>query len=663
MPAGRRALKQAAPEPLPVPPPYKPVPMTADIGMTGIVAYDNTTGVALVNPRNHTISPILLNGWDPTIDPETNSPIGGQLGSEDGERLDVAMTSDGSLALIGNFFDSKIFFVDLSSGTPVVSGMAKIDFFAEDIAIDPTNEWALVSDGGFQPRIAVLHIPTRTWVPAGVDPVTLKPFSYSLPAAVIDDEEVPFYPGYPRYANTVDIAADGRTVIVGDYFALDISVLLFDPATGSLSFQQSVQLLKYGTDWTAPFFFGYRPVNVAISPDGRTVFSALPYRSSPYLYGQDPDPAAFYEGCNIAVLEIDQPGHVVRHPDVIMPFEATGGQCIVFSPDGKKAFYETFNGEKYHDFTGNWFRGQEIQVISVTGVGQAHYSRTITTPSWRGTSQLFGVDTMAITPDGNFLYVTNPTLTGASPIIDVIDIRAMRHVKQIGTPTDYPDPRGPQYPNINWVLPVGIAFPAARPNKPPVAVIAVDKPELILDLNEAATFDGSGSHDPEKSPLTYAWSLISFPAGASPTLSPSDQTAVLTPDPNIEGTYQVGLVVNDGSLDSKMAAAFVVARFSPVYSPAGAPLQRLESDFIFYKEYVNRLAWTANPENMGIIAAVKVYRKAKGADDASYALLASLAPTATGYDDKGLAMDQLFTYRITSVSSRGKESDPVVVGN
>ncbi len=661
---GANRLQKAEPEPMPIPPPYEPTPMRADVGWTGIVAYSNTTGIALIDPRRKTISPILLNGWDPTIDPETNSPIGGQLGSEGGGRFDVAITSDGSLALISNFGDSKIFFVDLSSGAPVVSGMAKIDFFAEDIAIDPTNEWALVSDGYIEPgRIAVIHIPTRTWVPAGVDPVTHKPFSYSLPDPVIDDEDAPFYLGYHRYATSVDIAADGRTVIVGDYFSMAIHILLFDPATGALSVQQSLTLWKYGTDENAPFIFGYRPVNVAISPDGRTVFSAVPYRSSPYLYGQDPDPAAFYEGCNIAVLEIDQPGHVVRHPDVIMPFEASGGQSIVFSPDGKKAFYETFNGDKYHDFTGTWFRGQEIQVISVTGVGQAHYSRTIPTPSWRGTNALFGVDTMAITPDGNFLYVTNPVMAGASPIIDVIDIRSMRHVKQIGTPTNYPDPRGPNYPDIYWVLPAGIAFPAARANKPPVAVIEIDKPELILDIKEVATFDGSGSHDPEKSPLAFKWSLISVPVGTSPIFAPSGQTAVLTPVPDIEGTYQVGLVVNDGSLDSAMATASVKAMFYPVYSPAGALLQRLESNFIFYKEYVNRLAWTANPENKGIIAAVKVYRKAKGADDSSYTLLASLAPTATGYDDKGLAADQLFTYRITSVSSRGKESDPVVVGN
>jgi hypothetical protein len=667
------ALKTAAVDPPPTPPPYNPVPMTADIGMTGLVVYANTNGVALINPRNHSISPVLLNEFNWDIDPETTLPFGGQLGTEGGGRFDLAMTSDGRQALISNFGDSKVFFVDLSSGTPVVSGMAEIDFFAEDISIDPTNEWALVADGGFRPCLAVLHIPTRSWVPAGVDPVTHEPISYRLPGVAIDDEEDPDYPGYSRYANSVDIAPDGRTVIVADALEGAVHVLLFDPATGALSVQQTIKLWKYGTDHTAVFPVVYYPFNSAISPDGKTVLLANPDRTAGT--GDVGDPTAIFEGCNIAVLRIDQPGHVVRMPDIILPWNVTGGQSIVFSPDGRKAFYETVNWEEYYNSTTGWPRAQEIQVISISGAGEGKHTGTIHTPSWRGNSQLFGVDTMAVTPDGNFLYVTNPTLSGASPIIDVIDIRSLRHVKQIGTPThypdptrNYPDPPDPPNPNIpaDWieqVIPVGIAFPPALPNKPPVAVIAVDNPELILDLNEAATFNGGGSYDPEKSPLTYDWSLISVPAGASPTLSPSGQTAVLTPDANIEGTYQVGLVVNDGSLDSKMATASVVAGFAPVLSPAGATLQRLESNFIFYKEYVNRLAWTANPENKGIIAAVKVFRKAKSADDSSYGLLVSLAPTATGYDDKGLAADQLFTYRITSVSSRGKESDPVVVGN
>ena len=97
--------------------------------------------------------------------------------------------------------------------------------------------------------------------------------------------------------------------------------------------------------------------------------------------------------------------------------------------------------------------------------------------------------------------------------------------------------------------------------------------------------------------------------------------------------------------------------------PANALLQRLENNFIFYKEYTNKLTWQANPENRTTLVNYKIYRKVKGTDDSAYALLVSLAPTTFIYEDKGLKNDQLFTYRITSLNSRGKESDPVIVGN
>jgi len=516
-----------------------------------------------------------------------------------------------------------------------------------------------VADGGFSPRLAVLHIPTRSWIPAGYDEVTGDPYSLSL----VMDEGDPADPDddIHAYANAVEIAPDGRTVIVADYFLGYLHVILLDPATGGLTYSESSeQLWKQGTNENSPLPFLYRPVNVAISPDGRTVMGVNCVRST---YPTDPDPDAFFEGCNIPVFTIDSPGHITRRSDVVLPNRINGGQSLVFSADGRRAYLHTIYWDdepENQDDLFWWY--SEVQVLAVSGPGQVSHIGSMRAPTIRGTSQLFGVDNLAITPDGGFLYATNPTLSYASPVIDVFNLRTLAHVKQIGTPTHYPDPA---YPGtyIEWVLPVGIAFPKTPPNRRPVAVVTVDKPEILVDAGQIATFDGSASYDPEEKPLTYAWSLVSAPAGASATLAPDGATAVLTPDPDLEGTYQVGLVVNDGVLDSKMATASVSARFAPVLPPAGAMLQRLENDFIFFKEYVNRLAWTANPENLSTITAIRIYRKQKGADDSSYALLASLPASATGYDDKALAREQLFTYRITSVNSRGAESDPVVVGN
>jgi DNA-binding beta-propeller fold protein YncE len=646
--------------------------MTFRPGTSGLVVYSNTAGVAMIDPAGHTVSPIALNEYDYTIDPETGYWRGGQLGSEGGSRFDLALTPDGRMALISNFGDNKVFFVDLASGAPVVVGMAQIDFFAEDIAIDPTGTWALVTDGGNARRIARLHIPTRQWLPAGTDSTHTppEPISYVMPSAEVEDENDPYYPGYFRSGSAVEIAADGRTVIVADYFHGMIHVLLLDPATGGLAVQQTEYLWKYGTDETAAFPVIYSPINVAISPDGRTVLVANASRST--SLPDDPDPDAIFEGASIAVFAIDRPGHVVRTPDVIMPYEVGGGQSIAFSPDGRRAFYETIYYDEQPDVPkaelDDWlWQFQEIQVLQVSGPGQVSRVGAVRTPTKRGTSQLFGVDTIAVAPGGAFLYVTNPTVSGASPVIDVIDLRTLTHVKQIGTPQNYPDPLHPDVftlvPFDGSVLPVGIAFPQRAANEPPVAVIRADKAELILDINEVATFDGGGSYDPEGAALNFAWRLVSAPAGAAATLTPMGSTARLVPDPNVEGVYVVGLAVNDGSLDSGTATASVRAKFYPVYAPAAAKLERLKSDFIFYKEYVNRLSWAANPDNKSVIASVRIYRKEKGAGDSSYALLATLAAGATQYDDKGLAAAQLYSYRVTSVNTAGRESPPVVLGN
>ncbi len=681
---GRRAISAVpgrgyvAAQPILPNPPYEPVDMTARIGTTGLVVYHNTNGVAMIDPVRHVISPMHLNEYDYTIDPETSLPIGAPIGSESGGRMDVAMTGDGRTALISNFYDQTVFFVDLSSGAPVVVGSASIDFAAEDIAIDPTDRWALVTDGN-NTKVAVLDIPARSWVPAGVDEKTGKPYSFK----VVTDEGDPENPNDNAYgyANAVAIAPDGRTVIVADYFGFipfetHLHVLLLDPATGGLTYSESTEpLWKQGADRNSPFPILYRPVNVAISPDGRTVIAVNASRST--SNPQDQDPNAIFEGCNLAVFTIDSPGHITRRNDVIFPYKIDGGQSLVFSADGRRAYLHTIHKDEIPQPSDPdlFYEYAEIQVLAVDGPGRVRRVGAMRSPTQRGTSQLFGVDILAITPDGKYLYATNPTTNGAKPVIDVYDLQNQRFLKRIGCPImypdplrDYPDPPDPPVPGVpgDWieeVLPAGIAFPAGRANRPPVAVISVDKDELFLDVPETALFDGSGSHDPENAPLTYRWTLVSSPSGAAATLAPDGAKAILTPDPNVPGTYQVGLVVNDGWVNSAMAVARVTARFYPVLPPAGATLQRLENGLIFYKEYVNRLAWSANPESHAALAAIRIYRKPKGAVDSAYALLASLPPSASGYDDRGLAVAQLFTYRIASVSTHGVESVPVEVGN
>ncbi|MFC1864261.1 choice-of-anchor Q domain-containing protein [Chloroflexota bacterium] len=61
--------------------------------------------------------------------------------------------------------------------------------------------------------------------------------------------------------------------------------------------------------------------------------------------------------------------------------------------------------------------------------------------------------------------------------------------------------------------------------------------------------DGSGSYDPDNDPITFIWTLTG-PAGDIPVST--DQTPIVT---LMAGSYEVTLVVNDGTVDSEVADA------------------------------------------------------------------------------------------------------------
>jgi hypothetical protein len=98
-----------------------------------------------------------------------------------------------------------------------------------------------------------------------------------------------------------------------------------------------------------------------------------------------------------------------------------------------------------------------------------------------------------------------------------------------------------------------------------------------------------------------------------------------------------------------------------VFPPANVGLERLVNDLIFFKEYINRLSWDSNPDNLSRILRYKIYRKATYESDATFALLAEVDGASTGYDDRGLRQGIAFTYRITSVDESGRESRPATV--
>lgn len=82
-----------------------------------------------------------------------------------------------------------------------------------------------------------------------------------------------------------------------------------------------------------------------------------------------------------------------------------------------------------------------------------------------------------------------------------------------------------------------------------VAPIADAGDNQSVVVGDMVFLDGNGSSDPDGDALTYSWSFTSVPSGSSAAF---DDNTSITPDfiPDTSGTYEVSLIVNDGTVDS-----------------------------------------------------------------------------------------------------------------
>ncbi|MHC1696615.1 MAG: YncE family protein [Geobacteraceae bacterium] len=377
-------------------------------------------------PSNSVGVVAFSNGWMGIIDTATQTVSGpflaGELGNSGGGLLDVVITPDYKTALISNFGDTEVFIVDISKlSAPVALGSVTLSFFAEDMALTPDGRFALVSDGGFSPRIAVIDVKNAVLVE-----------EYTSP----DLDPDPVNTSYDTYFNSIAVAADGKTVLAADYFTGKVHTLTINDA-GHLTFVGSIDVTNGGT---------LRPVNVTIAPNGKTALVAV--------VASDPDitdtllPA---DHMRFPVLEITAPGVVVLKSFVATTVRIIACQSIVFNSGSSKAY--VLCNQEDPDTTDAVLPNNAIIELSVDGTGAVSDSGYTTVVDFIGTSQLFGVDTLAFDRYNNYLYVSNMTLSGAKSHLQVVDVQNRTVVKTI----DFADVEMPPGGGVTMpALPTGV---------------------------------------------------------------------------------------------------------------------------------------------------------------------------------------------------------------
>jgi len=356
--------------------------------------------------------------------------LSGQLTPNPGAGVfDIALFKGGKRALISTFGDSRVHLVDLKDPTnPVLLGSLDLPLFAEDIAITKNGKLALVTDGGGSSAVAFIDLKTFTLT------------------NVLDLGD--------KDAQAVAISPNNKTAIFADYFGGAIHYGRINKMRNGLESVRTIALCDAGQYDNATDCMGLlgRPVNVAISPNGRTVLVAIA------------------NGGAIAAFELTGKGELIPGNPFILtglpggPISNIGdndggNQSIAFQNDSTayvvaqrwplpETTEAVVQGGQVENPDADGERPNQLCQINILGPGRTEYVTARFTLLNSPASQLFGVDTLAI--HGRHALVGNSSLS-------------------IGIPYD-----NPYYNNVAYIdLVTGVLTPIELNNYGAAAGVAI----------------------------------------------------------------------------------------------------------------------------------------------------------------------------------------------
>ncbi|MBS3819972.1 S8 family serine peptidase [bacterium] len=95
-----------------------------------------------------------------------------------------------------------------------------------------------------------------------------------------------------------------------------------------------------------------------------------------------------------------------------------------------------------------------------------------------------------------------------------------------------------------------------------------------------------------------------------------------------------------------------------IHAPDEFALQRVENHYGFFIQYVDQLSWTSDPRNGNRVQSYRIYALRLGEEGQTFVQIAEVDASTFHFTRRGLLEEETFLYKIVSVDTYGRESDP-----